>query len=129
MESRKSHYNISMSRRTRKPHQHLSMEKEQSFEERENEVMMRRENQKSLKQLIEGRCSLAQHFREEEEIKHQSLVVRPPDHLDGDERLRLKRSMMRNYAQVLSHLLKVKQESYFRSWRKSAISFKLINHK
>lgn len=138
-ESRKPHYDISMSRRTRKP-QNL---KQKSFEERENEeLMMGKEKQKSLKQLIEGSCSLEQHFREEEEEakakakekekeeeKQQSMVVRPPD-VDGDGRLRLKRSMVENCAQILSHMIKVKQESYIRSWRKSAgLSIKLIKHK
>lgn len=137
-ESRKPHYDISMSRRTRKP-QNL---KQKSFEERENEeLMMGRENQKSLKQLIQGRCSLEQHFREEEaeekekekeeeeEEKQQSVVVRPPD-LDGDGRLRLKKTMIKNYAQIMSRMIKVKQESYVRSWRKSAVlSIKLIKHK
>lgn len=133
-ESRKPHYDISMSRRTRKP-QNL---KQKSFEERENEeLMMGKEKQKSLKQLIEGSCSLEQHFREEEEAKakekeeekQQSMVVRPAD-VDGDGRLRLKRSMVENCAQILSHMIKVKQESYIRSWRKSAgLSIKLIKHK
>lgn len=124
-ESQKPRYNISMSRRTRKP-QNLN---QKSFEERESELAMRRENQKSLKQLIEGRCSLAQHFREEENFQ-QIVVVKPPDQdVDHDQRLRSKRSMMRNYGEVLSHLIKVKQESYIRSWRKSAISLKLIKHK
>lgn len=135
-EPRKPHYNISMSRRTRKPQNLFSMEKQKRYEEREkNELMRMGENQKSLKQLIEGRISLEQHFREEEaekeKEKEKSVVVRPPDG-DGDQRLRLKRpttTVMRNYAQILSHLIKVKQESYIRSWRKSAaLSIKLINH-
>lgn len=128
MESKKPHHNISMSRRTRKP-QSVNMEQKKSHEYEERE---KSENQKSLKQFMAGRCSLAQHFREEEaeeKKKKVAVVVRPPDE-DGDERLRSKKSMGRNYAQLLRHLIKVKQDSYMiKSWRKSALSFKLINHK
>ena len=131
MEPQKPHHNISMSRRTRKAQgehkkSNVERENEKSFEEKE-----RRENQKSLKQFMEGRCSLAQHFREEEEEEKKKVVVvvRPPDE-DGDERLRSKKSMVRNYGQLLRHFIKVKQDSYvIRSWRKSALSLKLINHK
>lgn len=123
--TRKAHYNMSMSRRTRKP-QNLKIEPHESFEEKDDQsIISRSENQKSLKQLIEGRCSLAQHFFREEE-KQQSVVVRPPE--DGSEGVKLKR-IVRNYAKVLSHLIKVKQESYIRSWRKPAQSLKLIKHK
>lgn len=113
--TQKLHYNISMSRRTRKAQNPKNgdecTKKERNFEE-----------QKSLKQLIEGRNTLAQHFREEE--KEQSLIVKPPDDDHG-----LKRSMVRDYVKVLSHMIKVKQESYIRSWRKPALSLKLIRHK
>ncbi|KAL1540016.1 hypothetical protein AAHA92_24432 [Salvia divinorum] len=132
MESRKAHLNLSMSRRTRK----AQTEQKKSYACECDE----RENQKSLKQFMEGRCSLAQHFREEEEEEKKKkvvavVVVRPPyedgdGDGDGDERLRPKKSMVRNYAQLLRHLIKVKQDSYLiRSWRKSALSLKLINHK
>ncbi|KAI3448956.1 hypothetical protein Pfo_005621 [Paulownia fortunei] len=127
----KPHYNISMSRRTRKP-LNLKIEPQESFEEKEEWMMMSREKkiqqQKSLKQLIEGRCSLAQHFKEEEKQQQQSVVVRGPDQNGFDQGVKLKR-MVRNYARVLSHLIKVKQESSFRSWRKDATSLKHIKHK
>lgn len=115
--TQKLHYNISMSRRTRKA-QNLNNEEREGREENAQE-------QKSLKQLIEGRSTLAQHFREEE-IKEQSLVVnvKAPDDDHG-----LKRSMVRDYVKILSHMIKVKQESYIRSWRKPAVSLKLIRHK
>ncbi|PIN10564.1 hypothetical protein CDL12_16835 [Handroanthus impetiginosus] len=110
-------YNIAMSRRTRRP-KNLNIEPQESFEEKEE----RDKQQKSLKQLIEGRCSLAQHFREEEEQK--DMVV----HEDAVKGVKLKR-IMRNYGKVLGHLIKIKQESYFRAWRKPAMSLKLIKQK
>lgn len=103
----KPHYNISMSRRTRKP-VNLKIERESSDErERERKI----QHQKSLKQLIEGRCSLAEHFRSEEEDHHHRhhhhhVALRHFDQ-DGFDGVKFKR-MVRDYARVfLNRLIKV----------------------
>ncbi|KAK4416158.1 hypothetical protein Salat_2723200 [Sesamum alatum] len=132
----KCHYNISMSRRTRRPTINLKIEPQESLDDglqkdsrlisRSEKIISVKQQKFSLKQLIEGRCSLAQHFREEE----GSEVVRSgDDDHDGFGGMKLKRSMVRNNGGVLRRLIKVKQESYFRAWWKSALSLKLVKHK
>ncbi|KAL2251335.1 uncharacterized protein LOC105173783 [Sesamum indicum] len=138
----KPHYNISMSRRTRRPIiNNLKIEPQESLDElkKDGRLIIRSDKisitqQKfSLKQLIEGRCSLAQHFREEEGSE-KDMVVRSGDHdhdhdQDGFGGVKWKRSMVGNYGRVLRRLIKVKQESYFRAWWKPALSLKLVKHK
>ncbi|KAG8363542.1 hypothetical protein BUALT_Bualt19G0033200 [Buddleja alternifolia] len=135
----KPHYNISMSRRTRKQPLNLKIEPQESSEEDEKEkfiISSRLEKdfkkQKSLKQLIESRCSLAQRFREEEQEKQKQkqkdIVVREQDE-DGFKGTVKWKRIVRNYTEVLTHLIKVKQESYVMSWGKHASSVKLIKHK
>ncbi|KAL7126059.1 hypothetical protein ABFS83_14G159900 [Erythranthe nasuta] len=148
----KAHYNISMSRRTRKPVNSVKVEPRQdqedeeggSFDERENngDRSFRERNddgieelhKRSLKQLSDGRrCTLAQYFREEENMllisREYSVEEEEDELIDGV--IKLKR-MVRDCARVfLNRLIKVKHEPYiFRSWRKpKPVSLKYIKHK
>ncbi|KAL7083518.1 hypothetical protein ACP275_14G168300 [Erythranthe tilingii] len=149
----KAHYNISMSRRTRKPANYMKVEprqdqeedEEASFDERENngDRSSRERNndddieelqKRSLKQLTDGRrCTLAQYFREEENMllfsREYSVEEEDDELIDGV--IKLKR-MVRDCARVfLDRLIKVKHEPYiFRSWRKpKPVSLKYIKHK
>ncbi|KAL8555544.1 hypothetical protein ACS0TY_003376 [Phlomoides rotata] len=93
--AQKLHYNISMSRRTRKAAQNpKNEEREEECTGREKSI----QEQRSLKQLIEGRSSVGEHLMREEE-KEQILIVkpRPPD--DDDDH-GLKRSMVRDYVKI-----------------------------
>ncbi|GFP91412.1 hypothetical protein PHJA_001285200 [Phtheirospermum japonicum] len=122
----KPHYNISMSKRTRKS-QNLKIEPRESFEENKDWSKHMQEEKISLKELIGGRCSLAQRFREEEG-NQQGVVIKPSSNEDGFRGM-ISKKFTRNYAKLLGHLIKVNQESCFRSWRKAAPSFKFIKHK
>ncbi|KAL9142307.1 hypothetical protein ABFS82_14G160800 [Erythranthe guttata] len=159
MESRegkmKAHYNISMSRRTRKPVNYVKVkprqdqeDEEASFYERENngDWSFRERNdddddddieelqKRSLKQLSDGRrCTLAQYFKEEENMllisREYSVDEEDDELIDGV--IKLKR-MVRDCARgFFNRLIKVKQEPYiFRSWRKpKPVSLKYIKHK
>ncbi|XP_059637409.1 uncharacterized protein LOC132279446 [Cornus florida] len=114
--SNKLHYDIAMSKRTRKP---LKLGEEANNEVEEgphletespskcvNECVEGEENDHtSLKQLIEGRSSLIQHFTEEEK-QLQMVVKHQEEGLDG---MKFKK-MVKSYAKVLSHLIKVKRD-------------------
>ncbi|KAL8028487.1 hypothetical protein ABFX02_14G163700 [Erythranthe guttata] len=147
----KAHYNISMSRRTRKPVNYVKVEPRQdeegrsfderenngdrSFRERNNDDDIEELHKRSLKQLTDGRrCTLAQYFREEENmllISREYSVEEEDDNELIDGVIKLKR-MVRDCARVfLNRLIKVKHEPYiFRSWRKpKPVSLKYIKHK
>ncbi|KAL3615406.1 hypothetical protein CASFOL_041067 [Castilleja foliolosa] len=122
----KPHYNISMSKRTRKPHN----PRIESFEDNKDCTKNIQDEKVILKRLTKGRCSLAQCFKEEEG-NQQEVIIRPSCDDDDDDRFHEMKSknFAKNYAKFfLSHLIKVNQESYFRSWRKAAPSFKFIKH-
>ncbi|WCJ19039.1 hypothetical protein M5689_001350 [Euphorbia peplus] len=104
----KQHYDISMSKRTRKP-LNLSGDYENGEEEGYNG------EGKSLKQLIlngkseeinRGRNSLEQHFTEEE----KELQVVRINKKQGVEIIKLK-GMMGHCFKVLKHLIKLKHDS------------------
>ncbi|KAL2514100.1 uncharacterized protein Fot_28071 [Forsythia ovata] len=117
----KPHYNITMSRRTRRP-VNLKIEPCESTCFEEKECFGEEENvygglkndddqqQKSLKQLIEGRCSLAQHF--EEEHKQKDIVI-----TRKENGLKFKK-IVKHCAGVFSNLIKVKQDPPFGSQKK-----------
>ncbi|KAL2491452.1 Uncharacterized protein Adt_27080 [Abeliophyllum distichum] len=119
----KPHYNITMSRRTRRPVnlkiepcESTCFEEKESFGEEENVYGELKNDdhqaqQKSLKQLIEGSCSLAQHF--EEEHKQQDLVIMRKE--KGVKFMKI----VKHYADVFSNLIKVKQDPPFGSQKKS----------
>ncbi|KAK8641635.1 hypothetical protein V6N13_011021 [Hibiscus sabdariffa] len=101
----KPHYDITLSKRTRKP---LNNPQQPNPNGKESE----NEDRKSLKQLINGdetggggsATSLGRHFSEEEQ--HLQLVKKNQPCNNG---VKLK-GMMSRYAKVLSHLVKVKRE-------------------
>lgn len=115
------HYDIKMSKRTRKPlnlegeanqwaTNSCSYEGKGTQEEEENEEDKRskrsdeeqeNDHKKSLKQLIEGRSSLGKHFTEEEK-QLQVVVKQHEENLDG-----LKLGKM---ARFLSSLIKLKRK-------------------
>ncbi|PHU09117.1 hypothetical protein BC332_20977 [Capsicum chinense] len=101
---RKLHYDISMSKRTRKKlvNANVNVEQEEkgviSNKEKEED-----DDKRSLKQLIEGRgTSLGHHFTEEE--RQLQMVVKPPE--NG---MKFKQ-MVSRYAKVLSHMIKLKRK-------------------
>ena len=116
------HYDIKMSKRTRKPlnlkgeanqwaTSSCSFEGKGTQEEEENEEDKRskkideeqeNDHKKSLKQLIEGRSSLGKHFTEEEKQLHHVVVKQHEESLDG-----LKLGKM---ARFLSRLIKIKRK-------------------
>uniref|UniRef100_A0A5B7C0S7 Uncharacterized protein n=1 Tax=Davidia involucrata TaxID=16924 RepID=A0A5B7C0S7_DAVIN len=104
----KPHYNISMSKRTRKPQENqIPLEEKESPPKDVNELVEENDH-RSLKQLMikgdgEGRSSLGQHFTEEEK-QLQVVVKQHEESLDG---VKFKRLVSR-YARVLSHLIKIK---------------------
>ncbi|GER57385.1 phosphate acyltransferase [Striga asiatica] len=134
----KPHYNISMSKRTRKSHLNLKIEPRECFEENNNgfekniidkDCFLKNVTQQekiSLKQLIEGRCTLAQHFRDDGE---NQMVTGKYSDADGFQENKSKK-ITRKHVRLLSRLVKVTQEGYFGSWRKAApLSLKLTKHK
>ncbi|KAL3624577.1 hypothetical protein CASFOL_031245 [Castilleja foliolosa] len=125
----KPHYNISMSKRTRKS-QILKIEPRDSFKENKNNTRNIQEEKIDSRQIIEEqKCSLAQYFKEEEEGNENRVEIKQSSDEDGFRGVKLKK-IARNYAKLLSHLInKVNQGSYIRSWRKAAPSFKFIKHK
>lgn len=121
----KFHYDLSMSKRTRKPPNLIEEDDKSSFHscpaaeesslefvngEKEKGSTSFSETQecdhrKSLKDLIEGR-SLSQHFSEEE--KQLQLIVKQHDP-DALKKLKFKR-MVSRYAKIFSHLIKLKRK-------------------
>ncbi|KAF3628249.1 hypothetical protein CQW23_19194 [Capsicum baccatum] len=119
---RKLHYDISMSKRTRKStplnikeeaikslqHPEELVNANVNVEQEEKGVISNKEKEedddkKSLKQLIEGRgTSLGHHFTEEE--RQLQMVVKPPE--NG---MKFKQ-MVSRYAKVLSHMIKLKRK-------------------
>ncbi|XP_038993280.1 uncharacterized protein LOC120116990 [Hibiscus syriacus] len=99
----KPHYDIALSKRTRKP---LNDPQQPESNDKEFET----EDHKSLKQLINGdetggnTTSLGRHFSEEEQ--HLQLVKKNQQYNNGEKL----KGMMSRYAKVLSHLVKVKRE-------------------
>ncbi|XP_039052582.1 uncharacterized protein LOC120194316 [Hibiscus syriacus] len=99
----KLHFDITLSRRTRKP---LNDPQPPKSNDKESE----NEDHKSLKQLINGdetggnKTSMGRHFSEEEQ--HLQLVKKNHNYNNG---IKLK-GMLSRYAKVLSHLVKVKRE-------------------
>ncbi|KAJ7949074.1 ubiquitin-conjugating enzyme E2 S isoform X1 [Quillaja saponaria] len=127
----KRHYDVTMSKRTRKPpHLNDPFEKLTPLSDPTKNVPLgnlldeevdENDHHKSLKQLIngdeeqkvdvgegsKGRNSLGQHFNEEE--KHLQLVSKQQEeNLQG---IKLKK-LMRRYAKVLSHLIKIKRDKH-----------------
>lgn len=109
----KFHYDITMSKRTRKPSnvnkEATHVQECESAEENAEKVsdgQKENDTKKSLKlkELIEGR-SLNQHFTEEEENQLQLSIIQQEG---GFQRVKLKR-MVSRYAKVLSHLIKLKK--------------------
>ncbi|XAR63376.1 hypothetical protein NMG60_11023289 [Bertholletia excelsa] len=112
---RKSHYDISMSRRTRKP---LNLEKEADEGEDGEEGRIPKErgdsDHKSLKQLmVKERSTLDAHFTEEKQ-RLQVVVKQHEEDLDG---VNFKRLVSR-YSRVLRRLIKVKREPHLGSGKK-----------
>ncbi|CAI9764647.1 unnamed protein product [Fraxinus pennsylvanica] len=109
------HYNITMSRRTRRPN-NLKIEPFGStcFEENkcsgdEEKVYGGHKNddhhqQKSLKELIESSCPLAQHLEIKEEEKQQDLVI-----IRNEKGVKFKK-VVRHCVDAMSSLIKVKQD-------------------
>ncbi|KAE8688800.1 VPS54 isoform 1 [Hibiscus syriacus] len=101
----KPHYDITLSKRTRKPPSSHPQQPNTNDKESENE------DRKSLKQLINGdetgggTTSLGRHFSEEE----QQLQLVKKNHQYNNNGVKLK-GMMSRYAKVLSHLVKVKRD-------------------
>lgn len=122
----KHHYDISMSKRTRRPSKVQDADQNSSTGSPGNDAPVKAvvdegdesspsivgdaeekyDRKKSLKQLIKSRSSLGQHFTEEE--KQLQLVTKQQQ--EGVQGLKLKR-MVSRYAKVLSHLIKVKGDS------------------
>ncbi|GLT80658.1 hypothetical protein SLA2020_520850 [Shorea laevis] len=95
----KRHYDITMSKRTRKPLNledvpHASIQKEETSGEESR-----------------GRSSLGHHFTQEE--KQLQVQVVKKQHQDGKFK-----GMMSRYAKVLSHMIKVKREPRIGSQKK-----------
>jgi hypothetical protein len=108
----KHHYDITMSKRTRRPIkvQDSSQISTPSPPRKEKEVVDEGDDQsshsedndrKSLKQLINSRSSLGQHFTAEE--KQLQIVTKKQQ--EGVQGLKLKKLVSR-YAKVLSHMIK-----------------------
>lgn len=117
----KHHYDISMSKRTRRPSKVQDADQNSTTasdtdapvkggESSPSTVLVgeaeESDRKKSLKQLIKSRSSLGQHFTEEE--KQLQLVTKQQQ--EGVQGLKLKRMVIR-YAKVLSHLMKAKGDS------------------
>ncbi|XP_059434973.1 uncharacterized protein LOC132167941 [Corylus avellana] len=117
----KHHYDISMSKRTRRPSKVQDADQNSATasdtdapvkgdESCPSTVLVgeaeESDRKKSLKQLIKSRSSLGQHFTEEE--KQLQLVTKQQQ--EGVQGLKLKRMVIR-YAKVLSHLIKAKGDS------------------
>ncbi|KAI4333222.1 hypothetical protein L6164_018058 [Bauhinia variegata] len=121
----KRRFDITMSKRTRKPFQFLQAKEKpvpagESTVENLDQVKEGENGHKSLKQLINGddkekmevggespgRNSLGQHFNEEE--KHLQLVKRQQGSQQG---LKFKK-LLRGYTKVLSHLMKAKRDPH-----------------
>ncbi|XP_039004554.1 uncharacterized protein LOC120131693 [Hibiscus syriacus] len=100
----KPHFDITLSKRTRKPLNNQPQQPNTNDKESENE------DRRSLKQLINGdeanggTASLGRHFSEEEQ---QLQLVKKNQQYNNDG-VKLK-GMMSRYAKVLSHLIKVKR--------------------
>ncbi|KAF5445819.1 hypothetical protein F2P56_031506 [Juglans regia] len=122
----KRHYDITMSKRTRRPSKLQDVNQDcsiidsprndtstpwkavvneggESSPSRPDEAG-EDDRKKSLKQLINSRNSLGQHFTQEKQLQ---LVTKQQD--EGFQGLKLKR-MVSRYAKVLSHLIKVKRD-------------------
>lgn len=121
----KHHYDITMSKRTRKPSKVQDADQNSTTVSPGNDGPVKavvregdesspsrvgeageNDRKKSLKQLIKSRSSLGQHFTEEE--KQLQLVTKQQQ--EGVQGLKLKR-MVSRYAKVLSHLIKAKGDS------------------
>lgn len=101
---RKHHYDISMSKRTRKTPLNIKEETVKSLEHPIHSTEKEEDDEKkSLKQLIEGRgTSLGHHFTEEE--KQLQMVVKQPENGVNFKQ------MVSRYAKVLSHMIKLKRK-------------------
>ncbi|XP_019191967.1 PREDICTED: uncharacterized protein LOC109186438 [Ipomoea nil] len=133
--SRKPHYDITMSKRTRKPtnsnliniqesaDHHQSAENCISATVKMNQVVNEgiiqgddddEESKKSLKQLIEGRrrgTSLGEHFTAEEK-QLQVAVVKAAAAEDGGGSNGVKfKHMISRYTKVLSHMMKLRRDA------------------
>lgn len=120
----KSSYDITMSKRTRKPlnlqaeadlvpPKASSSEKEISTkaikkEEEESSSEGEESDHKSLEQLIKIRSPLGQHFTEEKQLP---LVVKHQE--EGLNGLKFK-GLVSRYTRVLSRLIKIKRDSHLR---------------
>ncbi|KDP20373.1 hypothetical protein JCGZ_05256 [Jatropha curcas] len=118
----KHRYDITMSKRTRKPLKSNMPQAHADLRGEDNLLAKVDEDRKSLKQLINGiannveetkedsenrgRNSLGQHFSEEE--KQLQLMRR--QNQQGLQAVKLK-GIMGRYVKVLSHLIKVKRDS------------------
>ncbi|KAL3537273.1 hypothetical protein ACH5RR_000639 [Cinchona calisaya] len=116
----KLHYDLSMSKRTRKP-SNIKEEDDQSSLHEEHPLEFlngekekgstsfseAQENKKSLRQLIGGR-SLSQHFSEEEK-QFQLIVKQRHDPEEVLKNLKFKRIVSR-YAKIFSHFVKLKRK-------------------
>lgn len=136
--SRKPHYDITMSKRTRKPasslinniqesadhHHHQPAENCITAAVKMNQVVsevcsdLQGDNddrsKKSLKQLIEGRrgTSLGEHFTAEEKQLQMAMVKQPLAAEDGGGSNGVKfKHLVSRYTKVLSHMMKLKRDS------------------
>ncbi|XP_022863620.1 uncharacterized protein LOC111383713 [Olea europaea var. sylvestris] len=124
----KPHYNISMSRRTRRPN-NLKIEACESTCLGKEENAHRRQKhedhqqQKSLKELIQGRCPLAQHFEVKEEEKQQDPVISR-----NENGVKFKK-IVKHCVDVMSNLIKVKQDPPVESRKKPIGSLTFVKQK
>lgn len=124
----KPRYDITMSKRTRKP---LNLQTEADLilpkaASLENEILTKaikkeeeksssegeESDHKSLQQLIKTRSPLGQHFTEEKQLP---LVVK-----HQEERLKFK-GLVSQYARVLSRLIKIKRDSHLKPGKKPTL--------
>ncbi|PSS10043.1 Protein phosphatase Slingshot 1 like [Actinidia chinensis var. chinensis] len=106
----KPHYDISLSKRTRKP---LNPPKEAEFSEKESPRQCAK--CKSLKELIKERSSLGQHFKKEKQLQ---IVVK--QHEENLEEVKFKQLVSR-YTCFLSRLIKIKRDPRLGSRKKPAL--------
>lgn len=124
-------YDITMSKRTRKP-LNLQMEADPILPKAaslENEILTKaikkeeeksssegeESDHKSLKQLIKTRSPLGQHFTEDKQL--QLVVKHQEEDLNG---VKFK-GLVSRYARVLSRLIKIKRDSHLRPGKKPTL--------
>ncbi|KAF5736385.1 hypothetical protein HS088_TW14G00527 [Tripterygium wilfordii] len=113
--SSKPRYDITMSKRTRKPsnlNTILPTESESPvkdvLDEEDRESIDRESDRKSLEHLIKSRSSLGEHFTQEETQQQQQLQLVKKNQEDK-KGLKL-RGMVTHCTKVLSHLIKLKRD-------------------